>query len=264
MKNRYIKIFLISCVAVFLGTGVFAQDMQDINKQIKELEKKIQRAADVEAIKALMAPMQWIFGLDTNVKKTPGLCFGQGDGYMYGNFMKRSEMLESAQRQAPAGGGPGGPQGEAGGQGGAPEMLHRFHMLTTSIIEISEDGQTAKAYWYTPGIVGSGWMYENYACDFIKEDGEWKTWHRTVFAEFSTTPDKSWADTAEGSGGGGGMMESGKDIKVVAFEQWSPERLPEYKPKAPVPYKTFSETFSYCPPMPEDVEEMLWREGLMY
>jgi hypothetical protein len=234
-------------------------EMQKIDEQIKELEKKIQRAADVEAIKVLMAPMQWTFGLDTNVKKTPGLCFGQGEGYIYGNFMKRSEMLESAQMQAPA---EGGPQEE--GQFEAPEMMHRFHMLTTSIIEIAEDGQTAKAYWYTPGMVGTGWMYENYACDFIKEDGEWKTWHRTVFAEFSTALDKSWTDIPEGPGGGGEMMPSGKDIQVVAFEEWSPERSPQYKPKAPVPYKSFNETFSYCPPMPEDVEEMLWRENLMF
>lgn len=294
MRNRYLSIFLISSVLIFLSSGLFAQDLQDINEQIKELEKKIQRAADVEAIKNLMSLMSHVFGLDAGVKKTPGQCFGQGDGYMYGAFIRRSEMGKNPQMK----------ESEEGDSGGAPKGLVTldmldFHMLTTSVIEIAEDGQTAKAVWYTPGMVGNTFMYENYACDFVKEDGEWKSWHRTVYADFATPSNKSWTEVNRGVGIGGGTrgaggdipgdsrsggaqggapsgttgpkplegsqaVMTGKDLKMVAYEAWSPTTLPQYKPKPPVPYKTFSETFSYCPPMPEDIEEMLWREDLMF
>ena len=41
MRNRYLAIFIISCMATFLSTGVFAQDLKDINKQIEELEQGV-------------------------------------------------------------------------------------------------------------------------------------------------------------------------------------------------------------------------------
>lgn len=30
--------------------------------------------------------------------------------------------------------------------------------------------------------------------------------------------------------------------------------MPQFKPVPPFPYRTFDETFSYCPPEPEDLE----------
>ncbi len=52
-----------------------------------------------------------------------------------------------------------------------------FHILTSAVIEVADDGKTAKAVWYSPGIVSEGsapnwmtaWIYELYACDFVKE-----------------------------------------------------------------------------------------------
>lgn len=65
-----------------------------------------------------------------------------------------------------------------------------MHTLTTPLIEVAEDGQTAQAMWYTPGFGcgpdgGLNWMHERYAVDFIKEDGEWKIWHLFVGTDFS-------------------------------------------------------------------------------
>lgn len=51
---------------------------------------------------------------------------------------------------------------------------------------------------------------------------------------------------------------------MVAYRSWTPDTLPQYKPKPPVPYRTFNEMFSYVPPMPDDITEMLEREGMMY
>ena len=37
------------------------------------------------------------------------------------------------------------------------DALNEFanHLTTTPIIEVAEDGQTAKGIWYTPGFIGS-------------------------------------------------------------------------------------------------------------
>jgi hypothetical protein len=51
---------------------------------------------------------------------------------------------------------------------------------------------------------------------------------------------------------------------MVACRSWTPYTLPQYKPKPPVHYKTLGETFSYVPPMRDDVREVLEREGMIY
>ena len=60
-----------------------------------------------------------------------------------------------------------------------------MHTLATDIIEVAEDGQTARAYFYTPGAISSTlntsrkregmWMWERYGIEYaLDEDGEWK------------------------------------------------------------------------------------------
>jgi hypothetical protein len=95
-----------------------------------------------------------------------------------------------------------------------------YHMLTTPVVVVSGDGQTAKAVWMSFGNVsGSGgmaqWTEEKYGMDFIKENGIWKIWHLRTYVEFYTNVDatKLWATqnlaapegakNASGMGGGG-------------------------------------------------------------
>jgi len=71
--------------------------------------------------------------------------------------------------------------------GGVGQLL--LHVTTTAIIEVAEDGQTAKAFWYSPGIVQETGMntsaiWEAYGADFVKEDGVWKMWHLHMFTDF--------------------------------------------------------------------------------
>ena len=199
------------------------------------------------------------------------------------------------------------------------------------MIEIAEDGMTAKAAWYSPGVLSEGrqgqyrsaWIFETYSQDFVKEDGEWRNWHRCLSTDFMVGPEKSWTDSVRaarlpapggdeipriggildrtksgelrpdqgqnpptpgtqasapgqppqggppqrgqgGGPGGGGPGGSFKNLKMVTYQSWTPTTMPQYKPKPPVPYRTFSETFSYVPPMPKEIEEMLLCENLMY
>lgn len=124
MKNRHIKLFLISLVGIFVASGVFGAEKDDISAQIKALEKKVQHAKDIMQIRNLMMQVQnHIDWTSQNVQKTPGQCFGQNDGYMYGSFLKRAGAAGG--EPGSQGGGQGGPPssnqgGPPGGQGGAP------------------------------------------------------------------------------------------------------------------------------------------------
>jgi hypothetical protein len=90
----------------------------------------------------------------------------------------------------------------------APRGKLIFHYITTPIIEVAGDGQTAKGLWIVNGIESGlvapeharnmpDWMFEKemidgkkvwmhnvylkYGVDFIKQDGEWKIWHFHCF-----------------------------------------------------------------------------------
>ena len=61
-------------------------------------------------------------------------------------------------------------------------VSYPMHFVTTPLIEVAADGQTAKGLWYTPGCAFNNvpghkmgmWMFERYGGDFVLEDGEWK------------------------------------------------------------------------------------------
>ena len=86
------------------------------------------------------------------------------------------------------------------------KLLH--HYITTPMIEVAGDGQTAKGLWIVNGLESGltdpeharampDWMFEKtmvggkkvwmhnvylkYGIDFIKQDGEWKIWHFHCF-----------------------------------------------------------------------------------
>jgi hypothetical protein len=103
-----------------------------------------------------------------------------------------------------------------------------YHMLTSPVIVVAGDGQTAQAVWQSFGnVTGKGgqlqWTEEKYAMDFIKEDGKWKIWHLRTYVEFytdaSSTNTNLWASknmaapegasNAMSMGGGGGAPPSG-------------------------------------------------------
>lgn len=148
-----------------------------------------------------------------------------------------------------------------------------MHTLTTPIIEIAEDGQTAKGVWYTPGAIGmvdekgklaGNWLWERYAVDFIKEDGQWKFWHILVLTDFLSPMGKDLQPPGPMIAGAPEGTES-KATTAAATTQpsngprpwtipkqnyaaWSPTTVSSIAPRLPEPYKTFSETFSYGPP----------------
>jgi hypothetical protein len=125
-----------------------------------------------------------------------------------------------------------------------------FHELSTPVIEIAGDGQTAKGMWimtglesgltrpefaehmpewmHVPEIMVDGervWMHEVYAkygIDFILQDGEWRIWHFRCF-EVARSPFGMgwipWAAQAEHGGFNSDLMYIGDDGQPVFMPQ---------------------------------------------
>lgn len=137
-----------------------------------------------------------------------------------------------------------------------------MHTLSTPVIQIAEDGKTAQGMWYTPGQLtftefnedggidecGCVWMFEKYAVDFVKEDGEWKIWHLFVGTDFACGIGEKFADQPQ-FGADGGPPEDPDDPagfthKFSAYD--ATYNWPAYPP-VPEPYETFDQAVSYGP-----------------
>ena len=73
--------------------------------------------------------------------------------------------------------------------GGVGQLI--LHVTTTAMIEIADDGQTARGFWYSPGMIadansslGAVSCFEAYGVDFVKEEDGWKIWHLHMFTDF--------------------------------------------------------------------------------
>lgn len=130
----------------------------------------------------------------------------------------------------------------------------RVHSLLSPIIEVAEDGQTAKGFWQTsgPGIEVSRGKpsvtiaWENYAVDFIKEDGQWKIWHLHNITLYYYDLNKPFAEQVAATLAPPAPGPGGQAAPASSYKSWSPITPPNQIP-LPQPYKTFSETFSYGP-----------------
>jgi len=132
-----------------------------------------------------------------------------------------------------------------------------------AVIEVAEDGATAKGVWVSPGFttmptmekLQAYWHWDRYGVDFIKEDGQWKIWHFFVGRVFTCPYEKGWVETvADGQEAYAMPLAIFKDwpgftephaAQRNAFESYSPFEVARLQPRLPEPYRTFSETFSY-------------------
>ena len=80
------------------------------------------------------------------------------------------------------------------------------HQLTTPVIQVADDGQTAKGLWFSSGHETTkdengqlvpNWCWGKFGADFIKEDGQWKVWHYHWYDTFMIPYDKSWVEAPQ-------------------------------------------------------------------
>jgi hypothetical protein len=122
-----------------------------------------------------------------------------------------------------------------------------IHYLTTPMIEVAEDGKTARGVWWSPGIEtvkekpGSDpvayWCFGAYANDFILENGTWKIWHMRWSRVSKCNYKLGWVDA-----------------KIAIDENYEKQRkenplynpfhlgyIQEALPMPPLPYKTWND-----------------------
>ena len=130
------------------------------------------------------------------------------------------------------------------------------HTFSTPVIEIAEDGQTARGVWLSSGTENfgdgdhiqneldrgfEGWAWSMYAFDFIKIDGEWKLWHYRLFGLFIMKHDECWTEVRPYDGISS-MVTTEDRPPVNAPYDWTIDSVyPWNYPDPPKPYKTFAD-----------------------
>lgn len=136
-----------------------------------------------------------------------------------------------------------------------------FHVkpLTAPVIEVADDGETAKGLWFSLGcdaeVTTAGpeacWNWGYFAADFVYEDDDWKIWHLQYLNDVESLCGQSWGrpvtpypELPE--------FAALKDFALPEFtlketqrELYSPSRPLTEAPRIPEPYDTFANTFSY-------------------
>ncbi|HEY4973040.1 MAG TPA: nuclear transport factor 2 family protein [Steroidobacteraceae bacterium] len=132
------------------------------------------------------------------------------------------------------------------------------HTLATPIIVIAGDGKTAKASFDSPGIEtlagathkpDARWGWCKYGVDLLRTEDGWKIWHMHVYGILFSPFDKSWVE-APGFPSVPSATDVGGEWPAPTRPQsdnwiYSGNDIPPLLPRPPVPYRTFSETFSY-------------------
>lgn len=269
-----LKIFCFTlCLLAFSAASMPAQTVDDLKKEMAALKQGLQEQRDIHEIQNLMSLRAFLHGAQLQGKELElwtdrdDASFGMNPGFRVGmksiraaydirfTRVKRHEVGEMHKIYPDI----------ANNQSSFGVGGFQMHTLTSPIIVVAGDGQTAKGMWYTPGMVagpsakGGGathpfWMWEKYAVDFIKEDGRWKFWHVLVVTDFGVPIGHDFSQQSGGvfSVEGGFTQEPmiPMDVPRQVYKEYSATTIPHLYPPPPVPYKTFSETFTYGPGIP--------------
>lgn len=132
--------------------------------------------------------------------------------------------------------------------------------MDTAVIEIAGDGESARGIWYSRGTYNdltpqgplAFWELGIYACDFVREDGQWKVLHLLQLTDIHTPGGRSWGDPKPEPfpnlpefDGAVPFTAPEPTVPEVLREAYYPGRPFAPLPEPPVPYETLSETFSY-------------------
>lgn len=232
-----------------------------MNEPALTLEQRIQRIEDIHEIQNLMSRHEYMLSALENEREleelfardAPGVTFeAEGLGVWEGRASIRRCYVDALKTLV---------QAHADGMGSAGDPTAGFmweHCLTTPLIEVAQDGRTAKGMWTSPGAealaIGgelvAQWNWVRYGIDFIREDGRWKFWHFHIYRTFATPFHKSWVETALEPPVAEPAPQGfpAPDRPNTYHDPYSPSRVPRRAPKPPEPYRTFAETWSYADP----------------
>lgn len=144
------------------------------------------------------------------------------------------------------------------------------HALASDVIEVAEDGMSARAFYLTPGTMtggmgmgpangpvyrGGGWLWERYGSEFVFVDGAWKWFHEHVCPDTAGQYDVgNWAhdryvDYRSGKlkiGDLGGYPDRLTEPGTLHYDYSIIQTVQDTVPP-PLPYKTLDDENTYSP-----------------
>jgi hypothetical protein len=137
--------------------------------------------------------------------------------------------------------------------------LMEIKSISNYIIEVADDGQTAKAYCCVFGYNTtcdehgpvSNWVLATILMDLVLEDEEWKIWHMQYLEDIAKPAGSDWTDPAypypelPEFAELKGLVPPQPNVATVLRPRYTPDRPFTKLPPTPQPYATFAETFSY-------------------
>lgn len=205
------------------------------------LEEKVQRLLDIQEIRNLTARYEYLMFnnqldeiMDLFTKRADAYVDCEGIGVLRGEAGIHKFMVEWHSSL----------NGDKNG-------VFSIHTLSTELIEVAEDGRTARGLWISPGAeakrsvrggLESYWIWGHYAIDFIKEDGKWLFWKFRIPHDFMCDYHHSWTEI---SGQKLASDVSSVEAKPVSAEPsiYPPNNYNAERPASdffvpPPPYKT--------------------------
>lgn len=127
-----------------------------------------------------------------------------------------------------------------------------IHTLTTEVIEVARDNQTAKGLWFSPGLetrksdvtgeLTAYWVWGKYAVDFIKEEGEWKFWHFYITDHIQCEYHRDWIEDEKVKGDvlENPLIPKADGASSYPNTAYGVDRVEQLVPPIPMPYETWS------------------------
>jgi hypothetical protein len=235
-----------------------SQDIQLLKEKVAKSKLEMERAHAVTACANLMNKYQYyhmrgmrkeeteLFAL-----KSPGACVEM----LWGIYDEPEGVLRWKEGE-----GYGKPRSSQKG-------VLPLHAMTTPVIEVAKDGQTAKGLWLMMGTESGKfpgeekaqamWASAIFAMDFIKEDGEWKIWKYITTGGFKSPFEKGWhrenptrADIERDIERAlSGQAFAKPDRRPSYPWLWNPDEHFQNIPPVPLPYETWDDSLA-CVPVP--------------
>jgi hypothetical protein len=193
-----------------------------VTNDFEHLEARIRRLEDIFEIQNLQGRYQHYLTLgmmekivDLFAKKTPGVTVEVSDGGVY-------EGIEGVQRLF------------CGIMRGLLEKIgvYEEHDAVSPVIEVAKDGKTAKALWFSPGVMASGPTKDQW---YVKENDKWKFWHFHFYLTFRTAFEEGWVRQPV-KGSIRNHPEFKPDKPSTYYKPYAPDEINIMLPPPPDPY----------------------------
>ena len=131
------------------------------------------------------------------------------------------------------------------------------HLTTSPVIEVAEDGKSAKALWQFQAadtrVTACGplsiWKIGYMAADLVEEDGEFKVLNLLYALDIDHPCAEPWTEPSKYAPdpefAAFDIPEPQPTVPMEVYRAYSVDRPYQEPPKMPVPYTTLAETFSY-------------------